>query len=186
MAVVAVAALAPCVAVGAAHGAATASPFRTDDWPMLTAPRGAVYRNPVIPGFHPDPSVVRVGDDFFLVTSSFEFFPGVPIFTSRDLVHWRQLGHVLTRESQLPLQKARPSGGIYAPTLRHHGGTFYVITTNVDGGGNFLVTAKDPAGPRRPPPTSTGSTASRVDVRGRTGPGLEGMSILHGTSLTAS
>lgn len=105
------------------------------------------YRNPVIPGFHPDPSVVRVGDDFFLVTSSFEFFPGVPIFTSRDLVHWRQLGHVLTRESQLPLQKARPSGGIYAPTLRHHAGTFYVITTNVDGGGNFLVTANNPAGP---------------------------------------
>jgi sialate O-acetylesterase len=124
-----------------------ASPFRTDDWPMLTAPRGASYRNPVIPGFHPDPSVVRVGEDFYLVTSSFEFFPGVPIFTSRDLVHWRQLGHVLTRESQLPLQKARPSGGIYAPTLRHHDGTFYVITTNVDGGGNFLVTAKDPAGP---------------------------------------
>jgi beta-xylosidase len=88
MAVVAVAALAPCVAVGAAHGAATASPFRTDDWPMLTAPRGAAYRNPVIPGFHPDPSVVRVGDDFFLVTSSFEFFPGVPIFTSRDLVRY--------------------------------------------------------------------------------------------------
>ena len=124
-----------------------ASPFRTDDWPMLTAPRGTAYRNPVIPGFHPDPSVVRVGDDFYLVTSSFEFFPGVPIFTSRDLVHWRQLGHVLTRESQLPLQKARPSGGIYAPTLRYHDGTFYMITTNVDGGGNFLVTAKDPAGP---------------------------------------
>ena len=114
---------------------------------MITAPRGAAYRNPVIPGFHPDPSVVRVGDDFYLVTSSFEFFPGVPIFTSRDLVHWRQVGHVLTRESQLPLQKARPSGGIYAPTLRYHAGTFYMITTNVDGGGNFFVTAKDPAGP---------------------------------------
>ena len=80
-----------------------ASPFRTDDWPMLTAPRGASYRNPVIPGFRPDPSVVRVGDDFYLVTSSFEFFPGVPFFTIRDLLHWRQLGHVLTRESQLPL-----------------------------------------------------------------------------------
>jgi xylan 1,4-beta-xylosidase len=130
-----------------------ASPFRTDDWPMLTAPRAPAdgrstsFRNPVIPGFHPDPSVVRVGEDFYLVTSSFEFFPGVPIFTSRDLVHWKQLGHVLTRESQLPLQKARPSGGIYAPTIRYHDGTFYMITTNVDGGGNFFVTAKDPAGP---------------------------------------
>jgi len=63
------------------------------------------YRNPVIPGFYPDPSVVRVGGDFYLVNSSFEFFPGVPLFTSRDLVHWKQLGHVLSRESQLPLQK---------------------------------------------------------------------------------
>jgi beta-xylosidase len=107
----------------------------------------ASFRNPVIPGFHPDPSVVRVGSDFYLVTSSFEFFPGVPIFTSRDLVHWKQVGHVLTRESQLPLGKARPSGGIFAPTLRYHGGTFFMITTNVDGGGNFFVTAKDPAGP---------------------------------------
>jgi alpha-N-arabinofuranosidase len=107
----------------------------------------AVVSNPVIPGFHPDPSVARVGEDFYLVTSSFEFFPGVPIFRSRDLVHWQQVGNVLTRDSQLPLQKARPSGGIYAPTIRHHDGTFYVITTNVDGGGNFYVTAKDPAGP---------------------------------------
>jgi len=105
------------------------------------------YRNPVIPGFHPDPSVVRVGEDFYLVTSSFEFFPGVPIFRSRDLVHWQQIGHVLTRDSQLPLAKARPSGGIYAPTIRYHDGTFYMITTNVDGGGNFYVSAKDPAGP---------------------------------------
>ena len=105
------------------------------------------YRNPVIPGFHPDPSVVRVGGDYYLVNSSFEFFPGVPLFTSRDLVHWKPLGHVLTRDSQLPLARARASGGIYAPTLRHHDGTFYMITTNVDGGGNFYVTAKDPPGP---------------------------------------
>jgi len=108
---------------------------------------GPPARNPVIPGFHPDPSVVRVGDTFYLVTSSFEFFPGVPVFRSRDLVSWEPIGHVLTRDSQLPLRKARPSGGIYAPTIRYRDGTFYVITTNVDGGGNFLVTAKDPAGP---------------------------------------
>ncbi len=109
--------------------------------------RTTSFRNPVIPGFHPDPSVVRVDGDFYLVTSSFEFFPGVPVFSSRDLVHWRQIGHVLTRESQLPLQGARPSGGIYAPTIRHHDGTFYMVTTNVDGGGNFFVTATNPAGP---------------------------------------
>jgi len=125
-----------------------ASPFRTDDWPLTTQPRPRVtYRNPVIPGFHPDPSVVRVGDTFYLATSTFEFFPGVPVFRSRDLVHWEPIGHVLTRDSQLPLAKAWASGGIYAPTLRWHDGTFYMITTNVSGGGNFLVTAKDPAGP---------------------------------------
>lgn len=103
--------------------------------------------NPVITGFHPDPSICRVGEDYYLVTSSFEYFPGVPIFHSRDLVHWRQIGHCLTRPSQLPLEGVRPSAGIYAPTIRHHDGTFYMVTTNVSGGGNFYVTASDPAGP---------------------------------------
>jgi xylan 1,4-beta-xylosidase len=89
------------------------------------------YHNPVLPGFYPDPSVCRVGDDYYMVTSSFEYFPGVPIFHSRDLVHWRQIGHCLTRPSQLPLEKERCSGGIYAPTIRYHNGTFYMVTTNV-------------------------------------------------------
>jgi xylan 1,4-beta-xylosidase len=105
------------------------------------------FRNPILPGFHPDPSICRVGDDYYLVTSSFEYFPGVPIFQSRDLVHWRQIGYCLTRVSQLPLKRARASGGIYAPTLRFHDGTFYMVTTNMSGRGNFYVTAKDPAGP---------------------------------------
>lgn len=105
------------------------------------------YRNPVLPGFYPDPSVCRVGSDFYLVTSSFEYFPGVPIFHSRDLVHWRQLGHVLTRPSQLPLAGVDASGGIYAPTLRHHDGVFYMVTTHVSAGGNFYVKARDPQGP---------------------------------------
>ena len=77
------------------------------------------YQNPVIAGFHPDPSVCRVGDDFYLVNSSFQYFPGVPIFHSRDLVHWQQIGHVLTRPSQLPLKNASTWGGIYAPTIRY-------------------------------------------------------------------
>jgi alpha-N-arabinofuranosidase len=106
-----------------------------------------LYRNPVLPGFFPDPSVVRVGEWFYLVNSSFEMFPGVPIHRSRDLVHWEALGHVLTRDSQLPLAAAKPSGGIFAPTLRHHAGRYYMVTTNVSGGGNFFVTADDPAGP---------------------------------------
>lgn len=108
------------------------------------------YRNPILPGFYPDPSVCRVGDDYYLVNSTFEYFPGLPIFHSRDLVHWRQIGHVLDRPSQLPLDGVRASGGLYAPTIRYHKGTFYVINTLVDGtskSGNFIVTATDPAGP---------------------------------------
>jgi len=106
---------------------------------------GQGYRNPVISGFHPDPSVCKVGDDFYLVTSSFEYFPGVPVFHSKDLVNWEQIGHCLTRESQLDLEKCGPSGGIYAPTIRYNNGIFYMITTNVSKG-NFIVTTKDPAG----------------------------------------
>ena len=105
------------------------------------------YRNPVIPGFNPDPSVCRVGDDFYLVTSSFEYFPGLPIYHSRDLVNWRQIGHCLTRDSQLELNGAYSSGGLFAPSIRHHDGVFYVICTNNTGKGNFYCTATDPAGP---------------------------------------
>jgi len=105
------------------------------------------FRNPIISGFHPDPSICRFGDDYYLVNSSFEYFPGVPIFHSKDLVHWQQIGYCLTRKSQLNLDRMRSSGGIYAPTIRYHDGTFYMVTTLVGGGGNFYVTAKNPAGP---------------------------------------
>jgi len=108
---------------------------------------GRVFRNPIIPGFHPDPSICRVGEDFYLVNSSFACFPGLPVFRSRDLVNWRQIGNVLDRPSQLDLDGAGHSRGLFAPTLRHHGGRFYLVCTNVDKGGNFVVTASDPAGP---------------------------------------
>ncbi|MFB7947173.1 family 43 glycosylhydrolase, partial [Kitasatospora phosalacinea] len=73
-------------------------------------------RNPVVPGFHPDPSVCRVGEDYYLACSSFEYHPGVPVLHSRDLVHWRQIGNAL---ADLPLPPGTPSsGGVYAPTLR--------------------------------------------------------------------
>lgn len=104
------------------------------------------YRNPVIAGFHPDPSICRVDSDYYLVNSSFEYFPGVPLFHSRDLVNWEQIGHVLNRKSQLDLSNCCPSGGIYAPTIRYNDGTFYMITTNITGRGNFLVFTKDPRG----------------------------------------
>ncbi|MEP6991844.1 MAG: glycoside hydrolase family 43 protein [bacterium] len=111
-------------------------------------PAGAdEYHNPILAGFYPDPSMVRVGDDYYLVVSSFAYFPGVPIFHSRDLVHWTQIGSVLNRPSQLDLDSAGVSRGIFAPAIRYHAGTFYMITTLVDRGGNFFVTAKDPAGP---------------------------------------
>ena len=112
-------------------------------------PSDRTFTNPVIGGFHPDPSVCRVGEDYYLACSSFEYFPGVPLFHSRDLVHWTQIGNVLDRPSQLDLPADTPSsGGIYAPTLRHHDGRFWLIVTNVHaGGGNLLVTATDPAGP---------------------------------------
>jgi len=104
------------------------------------------YTNPVLPGFNPDPSVCRAGEDYFLATSSFEYFPGVPLYHSRNLVDWEPIGYALTRDSQLPLEGARASGGIFAPTLRHHDGTFYLITTNVSADGHFVVTADDPRG----------------------------------------
>ncbi len=104
---------------------------------------------PVIPGLHPDPSICRVGDDYYLACSSFEYFPGIPLFHSRDLLHWTQIGNVLDRPGQLRLPADMPSSaGIYAPTLRHHEGRFWLVVTNcAAGGGNFLVSATDPAGP---------------------------------------
>ncbi|MDQ6417876.1 glycoside hydrolase family 43 protein [Paenibacillus sp. LHD-117] len=104
------------------------------------------YQNPIIRGFHPDPSVCRSGEDYYLVTSSFEYFPGVPLFHSKDLVNWTQIGHVLTRPEQLDLSRAPSSGGIFAPTIREHKGTFYMITTNISAGGNFIVHTNDPRG----------------------------------------
>lgn len=104
------------------------------------------FCNPIIPGFYSDPSICRVGEDYYLVTSTFEYFPGVPIFHSKDLVHWEQIGHVLDRPSQLNLDGVKFSAGIWAPTIRYHEGTFYMITTCQTRGGNFIVTAKDPAG----------------------------------------
>lgn len=107
------------------------------------------FRNPILPGFYPDPSVCRVGEDYYLVTSSFEYFPGVPLFHSRDLVHWQQIGHVLDRPSQLNLDGVKWSYGIYAPTIRHHNGLFYMITSVRDADAVdhvFVVTAENPAG----------------------------------------
>ena len=101
------------------------------------------YPNPIIPGFFPDPSITSDGKKYYLVTSTFQYFPGVALFESDNLVNWKQIGHVLTRESQLPLAHATRSAGIFAPTIRYHEGRFYMIVTNVSDGGNFLVYTDD-------------------------------------------
>lgn len=101
------------------------------------------YKNPVITGFYPDPSVCRAGDTYYLVCSSFQYFPGVPLFESRDLVNWKQIGHCLTRESQVQLDKINSSGGVFAPTIRHHNGRFYMTTTNNTTNQNFYVWTDD-------------------------------------------
>lgn len=110
----------------------------------------SAYNNPVNPGFLPDPSICWVGENYYMVNSSFEYFPGVPIFHSNDLINWEQIGNVLDRPSQLPLQNTLPSDGIYAPTLRYHNGVFYMVVTLVNSGQekkNFYVTANNPKGP---------------------------------------
>ncbi|MBN2261920.1 MAG: family 43 glycosylhydrolase, partial [Prolixibacteraceae bacterium] len=106
------------------------------------------YQNPILRGFYPDPSICRVGDDYYMVNSSFEWFPGVPIHHSKDLVNWKQIGHVLNRPEQLQITEGMAaSRGIFAPTLRYHDGVFYMINTCIECNGNFYVTATDPAGP---------------------------------------
>ncbi len=102
------------------------------------------YTNPIIAGMNPDPSICRVKDDYYLVTSTFYWFPGVPIYHSKDMINWELIGYALSRKSQLNLDKGT---GIYAATIRYNDGKFYVITTNRRNGENFFVSASDINGP---------------------------------------
>jgi len=105
------------------------------------------FTNPILAGFYPDPSLCKVGEDYYLVNSTFAYFPGIPIFHSKDLVNWKLIGHVLDRPEQLNLDGFGVSRAIFAPAIKYNDGIFYVTCTLVDGGGNFVVTTKDPAGP---------------------------------------
>lgn len=113
----------------------------------LPVPKSSEYSNPILSGFYPDPSNTRVGDDYYLVTSTFSYFPGIPVFHSRDLVSWKQIGNAIDRPSQLDFKKLGLSRGVFAPTIDHRDGTFYILNTCVDCGGNFLITATNPKGP---------------------------------------
>ena len=115
------------------------------------------YRNPIIRGFNPDPSICRVEKDYYLVTSSFEYFPGIPVYHSTDLVNWTQIGNCIERTEQLPFEIALPDRGIWAPTIRFHDHRFYVTAKFMDYG-NFIVSSEDP---------STGwSDPVKVDIGG--------------------
>ena len=134
------------------------------------------FTNPVLPGGYPDPSICKVGDDFYMANSSFEYFPGIPIHKSKDLVNWTLIGHGLQREAQctgaVNLVDVQSNGGIYAPTLRYHDGTFYVITTAIyfdaktkkHSGNNFIITATNPAGPWSDPVVVQGAPGIDPDL----------------------
>lgn len=141
------------------------------------APSPGLFTNPILRGGHPDPSIVRVGESYYLVNSSFEYFPGLPVHHSRDLVNWRLVGHGLERaewyEGAVNLKDVQSNGGIHAPSIRWRDGLFHIITTNVyqplDAGQptqfvNFIVTADDPAGPWSPPHIIKGAPGIDPDL----------------------
>ncbi|MCI6556196.1 glycoside hydrolase family 43 protein [Schaalia hyovaginalis] len=105
--------------------------------------------NPLISGFHPDPSICRVGEYYYLVSSTFEYLPGIPIYRSRDMEHFELLAHVIVRDGQSGVKGVPTGGGVWAPTIRHHDGLFYLVVPDMmgTGRGNVLFTAEDPAGP---------------------------------------
>ncbi|WP_254560490.1 glycoside hydrolase family 43 protein [Dyadobacter diqingensis] len=103
--------------------------------------------NPILTGFYPDPSVVQVGTDYYLVNSTFSYFPGIPVFHSKDLKNWKQIGNVIDRATQMDFMGEKLTRGLFAPAISYHNGTYYVTCTDIDHDGNFIVAAKNPAGP---------------------------------------
>jgi alpha-N-arabinofuranosidase len=103
-------------------------------------------QNPILTGFYPDPSIVKVGADYYSVHSTFSYFPGLPIMHSRDLKNWKQIGNVINRPSQMDFMGERMSRGLFAPAIAYYKGIYYVTCTDIDHDGNFVVTATNPAG----------------------------------------
>jgi len=109
--------------------------------------QSTTLNNPILAGFYPDPSVIKVGTDYYLTNSTFAYFPGLPVFHSKDLKNWKQIGNVISRPSQMNFMGHRMTRGLFAPSISYNNGVYYVVCTLIDKGGNFVVTAKDPAGP---------------------------------------
>ena len=135
------------------------------------------FINPIINGGYPDPSIVRVENDFYIVNSSFEYFPALPIHHSKDLVNWELIGYGIDRPSQgtgkVNLYDVQQQGGIHAPSIRYHDGLFYIVTTNVYSPVdkskptemvNFILTAKNPAGPWSDPYVIEGAPGIDPDI----------------------
>lgn len=140
------------MALAGASGAALAQPVaHFSEVSYRAAAEAAVpkgqFRNPIIPGFQPDPSIVRVGDDFYLVNSTFAFFPGIPVYHSRDLVNWRLVSNAIDRGGMLDFTGLGTSRAVFAPTISHSGGKFRILNTCIECGGNFMVTADRAEGP---------------------------------------
>jgi alpha-N-arabinofuranosidase len=133
-------------------GAQAAAPARFD-WFSYEgsepgpAPAASQYHNPILQGFYPDPSLIRIGDFYYLANSTFAYFPGLPIFRSRDLVHWTQIANAIDRPEQFDFNGLAVSEGMFAPSISEHAGTWYIVNVCVGCGGNFMITAKDPHGP---------------------------------------
>jgi xylan 1,4-beta-xylosidase len=141
------------IALTLTASAATAGPARFEQFRYAGHAQERIaagpgdYRNPVLSGYYPDPSVTRVDDDYYLVNSSFAHFPGLPVFHSKDLVNWTQIGNAIDRPGQLDFTGRRISQGVFAPDISYHAGTFFIVNTCVECGGNYVITARDPAGP---------------------------------------
>jgi alpha-N-arabinofuranosidase len=142
--------------------------------PALAGPSGssdlqATFNNPILPGFNPDPGFLRVGDDYYIVTSSFEYFPCFPVYHSKDLVHWKLIGNVLNRPSQIDLDMVAPSDGVFSPVMRYHDGVYYLTYTMLNNTPeqhitNWIVTAKEPGGPWSEPVAVTSDSFWRIDT----------------------
>lgn len=114
---------------------------------LFLSVRAQSFQNPILAGYYPDPSICKAGDDYYIVNSSFAYYPGLPLFHSKDLLNWKLIGYAMDRPEQLNLDGAGVSRGLFAPAISYHNGTFYIVCTEVSKLGNFVITAKDPRGP---------------------------------------